>query len=109
MSTMSFFGFVGSAGALNSMPVRVGVVGLKRISAARAWGRTKNKSAWKEVNRLPTIDFKFSPNDKVKTAIGDIGMVTSCSITSGAVKQYWVLMNNGRGAWFDEDQLTLPE
>lgn len=60
-------------------------------------------------DKMPTIDFKFSPNDKVKTAIGDIGLVTSCSISSGAVKQYWVLMNNGRGAWFDENQLTAAE
>jgi hypothetical protein len=58
---------------------------------------------------MPTIDFKFSPNDKVITVIGDIGVITSCSISSGQVKQYWVLMNNGRGAWFDENQLKATD
>ena len=57
---------------------------------------------------MPTVDFKFTPKDKVQTPLGETGVIDTCSIgTGGGEKRYYVLLAGGKGAWFDEDQLTL--
>jgi hypothetical protein len=53
---------------------------------------------------MPTVEFKFSEKQKVKTVLGDDGVIDMAALQNGAV-QYYVLMKEGNGAWFDEDQL----
>ncbi len=58
---------------------------------------------------MPTVDFKFSPNQKVQTPLGEVGIIDQCGLTSGPISRYYVLFKGGKGAWFDEDQLTVVE
>ena len=51
------------------------------------------------------INFAFVPNQKVETPFGDLAMVDMCAVQGGGVKRCYVLLKDGRGAWFDEDQL----
>jgi hypothetical protein len=57
---------------------------------------------------MPTIEFKFSLGQKVSTVVGDEGVIDMMGF-SGYKNRYWILMKEGKGAWFDEDQLTVVE
>jgi hypothetical protein len=50
------------------------------------------------------IDFKFSPDDKVKTALGIEGIIDTCAINCSGEKTYYVNLPSG-GVWFKESLL----
>ncbi len=56
-----------------------------------------------------TVEFKFESGQKVKSIIGDIGIITTASTDKNKRIFYHVLMNGGSGAWFDEDQIEAFE
>ena len=58
---------------------------------------------------MPTIEFKFSPNQRVRTSLGDEGLIDTCAIMSGPQHRYYVILKGGTGAWLDEDQLTVAD
>ena len=54
---------------------------------------------------MPTIDFKYPLGARVNTALGDTGIIDSLGF-GGYKNRYWVLLKEGKGAWFDEDQIA---
>jgi hypothetical protein len=54
------------------------------------------------------VNFKFDQNQKVKTVLGDEGIIDMLGYANGNVR-YYVLMKEGRGAWIDENQLEARE
>jgi hypothetical protein len=54
---------------------------------------------------METVEFKFSPNQRVTTPFGDAGIVDTCAIDNSGDKTYFVKTSAG-GNWFKEDQLT---
>ena len=57
---------------------------------------------------MQTITFIFDVNQKVKTPLGEDAIIDTCSFV-GNKNRYYVIMKEGRGAWFDEDLLTAVE
>ena len=53
---------------------------------------------------MPTIEYKFNLDQRVSTVLGDQGVITTLGF-QGHKNQYWIQMKDGRGAWFNEDQL----
>lgn len=54
------------------------------------------------------IEFKFEPDQLVKTSLGDEGLIESCAYhlsNSLIVKRYFITFKGGNGAWWDEDKL----
>lgn len=58
---------------------------------------------------MPTIEFKFPPKQRVRTVLGDEGVIDSCAFTGKMIPSYYVLVKGGNGSWFDEDQLEAVE
>lgn len=50
------------------------------------------------------ITYLYAPGDKVRTALGDEGLIYSCLFGRDGVS-YYVQTAGGDGAWFYEDQL----
>lgn len=53
-----------------------------------------------------TVNFKFEPKTKVKTALDDTGIISFAAVNKSGEKQYYVQLKEGNGDWFYEDQLT---
>ena len=51
-----------------------------------------------------TVDFKFSIDDKVKTPIGDHGIVTNLMLDNTNEKEVFIQTSNS-GNWWREDQV----
>ena len=54
-----------------------------------------------------TVQFKFSPDDKVETKLGDIGIIDYVARSKMPINQYSVKMKGGDSNWYYEDDLTL--
>ena len=55
-------------------------------------------------------EFKFAPNQKVITILGDKGFVSTCACDGlGKENKYWVTLQGGKGDWFYESQLTAVD
>lgn len=52
-----------------------------------------------------TVDFKFDIDQKVKTVLGQNGIITNASLDNTKCIQYYVLLENGNGTWLKEDQI----
>jgi hypothetical protein len=57
---------------------------------------------------MPTVEFKFAVQQKVKTVLGDEGIIDMQGFGGGNIR-YYVLFKEGKGSWFDEEQLTAVE
>jgi hypothetical protein len=53
-----------------------------------------------------TVEFKFEPNQKVQTSLGDTGIIDTCGKGTSPINRYYVVFKGGTGAWVDEDLLT---
>ncbi len=51
-----------------------------------------------------TVDFKFANKMRVRTVVGDEGIISMMGFDNGT-KRYYVQLKGGAGQWFDEDQL----
>lgn len=51
------------------------------------------------------IEFKFGCGQKVKTVLGDVGIIQTIAKNASDI-QYFVSMKEGRGSWYLEDQIT---
>ena len=56
---------------------------------------------------MRAVSFTFEPKDRVRTALGDDGIVSLCAIDSSPDRQYYVIHKGGAGAWYPEEQLSL--
>jgi hypothetical protein len=55
-----------------------------------------------------TVEFAFEIDQKVKTPIGDLGIVTNLCINNTKQKQVFIQTSNG-GDWWREDQIKAAE
>ena len=51
------------------------------------------------------IRFKFTPNQKVKTLFGDVGVVMLCGIDDSPFQKFFVQISTNC-QWFNDEQLT---
>lgn len=58
---------------------------------------------------MPEVNFKFDIGDKVKSHLGDEGVVDTVSYIKTGPNRYWVKFSGRSGDYFDEGQLTLVE
>jgi len=57
---------------------------------------------------MKIVEFKFDDNQRVKTALGDEGIISMLGIQNG-IKKYFVDLKGGTSNWYNEDQLTAVE
>ena len=57
---------------------------------------------------MTKVDFEFMPGDKVRTKLGDIGFVTTCSIDEAGTKFYFIEQSHGR-SWCVASSLKKVE
>ena len=55
---------------------------------------------------MKVVSFKFEPKARVRTSLGDDGIVDSCSIDVGPDHRYYIIHKGGVGAWYSEEQLS---
>jgi hypothetical protein len=59
---------------------------------------------------MQEVMFEFVPNQKVKTVLGDEGVVETCIyVGKGGPNRYNVMFKGGRSGYFDEDLLEAVE
>lgn len=54
-------------------------------------------------------DFKFEIDQKVKTVLGDSGLIDMCAIDNTKCICYYVKMKGGQGQWLKEDQIKVSK
>jgi hypothetical protein len=52
-----------------------------------------------------TVEFKFSPKDKVKDAFGNDGIVYICAIEENKQEPVYYVKNQYGGNWIGEEEL----
>jgi hypothetical protein len=56
---------------------------------------------------MATVEFKYNPGDKVRTAVEDEGIVETCGFERGGIKKYYVVWKGATGRWFYEEDIAL--
>ena len=55
------------------------------------------------------VDFKFEIDQRVKTILGDEGIVSNLMIDDSGQKNAYVKLQGGKGDWFKENQIeSIP-
>jgi hypothetical protein len=66
----------------------------------------------KEVSQMgqKTVVFEFDLNQRVKTALGDVGIIEDCDVSFGDVQKFYVFTGKTETSrWYAAGQLSLAE